>query len=324
MKTSRMLVTISCAALLLNGAAAFAQRGGGGHGGGGHDGGRGGFHSGMGTGHGRATSTMGHGGGFRGMSPRPTSGTHAFRGVHRDPLVRGGVVHGGNFRYGGNYYRYDGNYVRHGAFVRNHGFVGPVHLYRPYYAFRPNVSIGFGLWAGYPFAYPYAFYNPYYYSYPYYSNNRYPPYGSVSAADVYASRSGAVLDQTNMGGLSFEITPNDAELFVDNVRVGTVGEFTSTTHPLGVAAGHHHVEIRAVGYQPISFDVDIVVRPGAPLPGVTRAITTAGRRDLQAEGERQRETRWARLHRPRAASMSERRRSTAVSRVVAAVWIRPL
>jgi hypothetical protein len=71
MTISRMLVTISCAALLLNGtSAAFAQRGGGGHGGGGHggggQGGRGGFHSGMGTSRGGPTSTMGHGGGFRG------------------------------------------------------------------------------------------------------------------------------------------------------------------------------------------------------------------------------------------------------------------
>jgi hypothetical protein len=130
------------------------------------------------------------------------------------------------------------------------------------------VSIGFGLWAGYPFAYPYAFYNPYYDSYrPYYPNTLYPPYGSVSS-DVYASSSGAVLDQTtNMGGLSFEITPNDAELFVDNVYVGTVGEFTSTTQPLGVAAGHHHVEIRAAGYQPISFDVDIIAGQVLPYQG---------------------------------------------------------
>ena len=272
MKISRMLVTVSCAALLLNGAsAAFAQRGGGGHGGGGHGGGRGGFHSGMGTGHGRATSTMGHGGGFRGMSPRPTTRTDSITRVPRYQLVRGGVVrggvvHGGNYRYGGNYYRYGGNYVRHGAFVNRHGFVGPGHFYRPYYAFRPNVSIGFGLWAGYPFAYPYAFYNPYYYSYPYYSNNRYPPYGSVSA-DVYASPSDAVLDQTNTGGLSFEITPNDAEVFVDNVYVGTAGEFTSTTQPLGVAAGHHLVEIRADGYQTIRFDVDIVAGQVLPYQG---------------------------------------------------------
>src|SRR5678816_290950 len=132
----------------------------------------------MGTGRGGPTSTMGHGGGFRGMSPRPTTGIHGSRGVYRAPFGHGDVVRGGNFRYGGNYYRYGGNYYRyggnyyrHGGNYYRHGFVGPVHVFRPYYAFRPNVSIGFGLWAGYPFAYPYAFYNPYYYSYgPYYSN----------------------------------------------------------------------------------------------------------------------------------------------------------
>ena len=141
-----------------------------------------------------------------------------------------------------------------------------MHFVRPYYAFHRNVSIGFGLWAGYPFAYPYAFHNPYYGSYyPYYSNNL-SPSGSMSA-DVYASRSDVVRDQTNMGGVSFEITPNDAELFVDNVYVGTVGEFTSTTQPLGVAAGHHHVEIRAAGYQTISFDVDIIAGQVLPYQG---------------------------------------------------------
>jgi hypothetical protein len=128
------------------------------------------------------------------MSPSPTIGTHGFGGVHGAPFVHGGVVHGGNF-------------VQHGAFVHGHGFVGPVHFFHPYYAFHPNVSIGFGLWAGYPFAYPYPFYNPYYYPYyPYYYYNLYPPYGSVSSG-ADASSSSAVLDQTNMGGLSFEITP---------------------------------------------------------------------------------------------------------------------
>ena len=203
---------------------------------------------------GGATSMMGHGGGFRGMSPSPMIGTHGFGGVHSAPFVHGGVVHGGNF-------------VQHGAFVHGHGFVGPVHFFHPYYAFHPNVRFGFGLWAGYPFAYPYAFYNPYYYPYyPYYSYNLYPPYGSVSSG-ADASRSGAVLDQTNMGGLSFEITPSNAELFVDNVRVGTVGEFTSTTQPLGLLAGHHHIEIRAAGYQTISSDVDIIAGQVIPFQG---------------------------------------------------------
>jgi hypothetical protein len=180
--------------------------------------------------------------------------------VHRGPFVRGGVVHGRNF-------------ASHGGFVYRHGFGSPVHFYRPYYTFHPNVRIGFGLFAGYPFAYPYAFYNPYYYPYrPYYSYNRYPPHGFVSSYGSVSSgaaptRSVAVPDQTDMGGLSFEITPDDAELFVDGIRVGTVGEFTSTTQPLALAAGNHHVEIRAAGYQPISFDVDVVAGQVHPYEG---------------------------------------------------------
>jgi hypothetical protein len=164
--------------------------------------------------------------------------------VHSVPFV-----HGRNFQ--------------HGAFVHGFGFVGPVHFFHPYYAFHPHVSLGFGLWAGYPFAYPYAFY------YPYYSYNVYPPYG-VSGTDTTTSStysSGEQLNQTNMGGVSFEITPSTAELFVDNVRVGTVGEFTSTTQPLGLPAGHHHIEIRATGYQSMSVDVDIIAGQVIPYQG---------------------------------------------------------
>src|SRR5262245_49544819 len=113
MNTSRMLVAISCAALLLGGApAAFAQRGGGGHGGGGggFHGGGGGFHGGGGGFHGGGMSMMGHGGGVRGMSLGPV-GARGFNGANihpfihggNGPFVRGGFVHGGNF-------------VQHGAF----------------------------------------------------------------------------------------------------------------------------------------------------------------------------------------------------------------
>jgi hypothetical protein len=192
------------------------------------------------------------------MTPGPTIGTHGFGGVHSAPFVRGGVVHGGNF-------------VQHGAFVHGFGFVGPVHFFHPYYAFHPHVSIGFGLWAGYPFAYPYAFYYPYYYPYyPYYSYNVYPQYGASGTDTTTTSgtySSGEQLNQTNMGAVSFEITPSTAELFVDNVRVGTVGEFTSTTQPLGLPAGHHHIEIRATGYQSMSFDVDIIAGQVIPYQG---------------------------------------------------------
>jgi hypothetical protein len=51
------------------------------------------------------------------------------------------------------------------------------------------------------------------------------------------------------------------------MRVGTVGDFTPTTQPLGVEAGHHHVEIRAPGYQTMSFDVDIIAGQVIPYQG---------------------------------------------------------
>jgi len=199
------------------------------------------------------------------MSPGPTIGTHGFGGWqgrpfagswNGRPFVQGGTVRGGAF-------------VQHGAFAHGHPFVGPVRFFHPYYAFRPHVAVGLGLWAGYPFAYPYAFYNPYYYPYyPYYSYNFYPPYGSTSS--TYDSTYGSVsssADQTNMGGLSFDITPSIADVFVDNVRIGTVGEFTSTTQPLGLSAGRHHIEIRATGYQTMSFDVDIIAGEVIPYQG---------------------------------------------------------
>jgi hypothetical protein len=70
-----------------------------------------------------------------------------------------------------------------------------------------------------------------------------------------------------MGGLSFQITPSDALIFVDGANVGTVGEFTPTTQPLGLPAGRHHVEIREAGYQTMSFDVDVVAGQVIPYQG---------------------------------------------------------
>ena len=118
-------------------------------------------------------------------------------------------------------------------------------------------------------------YNPFY-SYPYYSPYPYYPYGYSSSdsddnATIYPDTSGSVdvqePNQTNMGGLSFDITPGTAELFVDNMRIGTVGQFTPTTQPLGLEAGHHHIEVRADGYHELSFDVDIVAGQVIPYQG---------------------------------------------------------
>ena len=197
-----------------------------------------------------------------------------------------GTFNGGTFNRGGAFYR--------GSFgPRNYGVgrwwggrywnVAPLHYYRPYYAFHPRFSLGFGLWAGYPVGWAYPFYYP---PYPYYPNYPYYPYPYPYAPegpgysvappveetpdttpDETVGTAGVQPDQSNLGGMSFEITPSDAQVFVDGNYVGTVGEFTPTTQPLGVPSGRHHVEIRDTGYKTMSFDVDIVAGQVIPYQG---------------------------------------------------------
>jgi hypothetical protein len=165
----------------------------------------------------------------------------------------------------------------------------------PYYAFRPRVSLGLGLWLGYPIAYPYwAFPNPYVYGDPYwYPGYGYavPAYGYPAAPDrnygaappvdpnavtpgrntgteaqntVTAETGAGAPAQGQYGGLSFQITPANAGVLVDGVYVGTASQFTATTQPLTLTAGRHHVEMRAEGYEPLTFDVDVA--PGQVMP----------------------------------------------------------
>jgi hypothetical protein len=168
--------------------------------------------------------------------------------------------------------------------------VGPVRFFRPYYAFRPRLSLGFGLWAGYPFAYPYAYYDPFYSPYDYGYSAPYPPYDYAYPATTYpayppasgypasapppassypseADSIGVQPGQANTGGLSFEVTPSTAQVFVDGTYVGTVGQFTPTSQPLGLTPGRHQVEIRAPGYRTITFDPDVVAGQVIPYQG---------------------------------------------------------
>ena len=292
MKPSKMLAVLGCAVVLFAATpSAFAQRGGGGgggHGGGGHMGGGGGHKGGGGLGGGRIGGG-GHmgpvikGGGGPAM-PRgnvgrpapmgPMVGRRGFGGVQGAVGTSGTLpgrswTHGGGFGHGG----LGGGFVHNGPVVRGnfaHGFHGaPVHFFRPYYAFHPRFSLGFGIWAGYPFAYPY----PYYYPYGYVSSYTYPTYdytypATTAPESIQSGSVSAQPDQTNMGGISFDVKPGTAQVFVDGTLIGTVGDFTPTTQPLGLVAGRHHVEVRAAGYHTMSFDVDIVAGEVIPYQGV--------------------------------------------------------
>jgi len=114
--------------------------------------------------------------------------------------------------------------------------------------------------SGPPQAYPQSGYPPQAYpqsGYPpqAYPQSGYPPQGSISPS------------QPNTGGMSFEIQPPDAQIYVDGRYVGTVGQFSPTSQPLGLTTGRHHIRITAPGYRAMEFDADIMAGEVLPYQG---------------------------------------------------------
>src|SRR5215813_13783846 len=152
--------------------------------------------------------------------------------------------------------------------------------YDPFY--YPAYPYPYGYAYPYPYPYPYSYRSPYpaypppVYPTPAYPPSAYPPstyppsaYPPGSTQPTYPQSGyppqGSIRpSQPNTGGMSFEIQPSDAQIYVDGQYVGTVGQFSPTSQPLGVTAGHHHIQITAPGYRTMEFDADIA--PGEVLP----------------------------------------------------------
>lgn len=133
------------------------------------------------------------------------------------------------------------------AYARPYNYVPyrPYYFSRPYYSFRPWLNIGFGIWLGDPVPYPYAYlgtYRPRVYGY--YPNGNY----SVS---VY-------------GGVSFDMQPSDADLFVDGQYVGPIGDFGPSSEPLTLTPGIHRIAVQRDGFRPMEWEVTI--QPGQVIP----------------------------------------------------------
>lgn len=196
----------------------------------------------------------GHQGGQREGSARPhgnPSDNRAVPRAHAAPRVDH-VAPRGVRPYAGR------PYVGHVYGARPYG--GRPYLARPYYHpyrvapyysgayfFRPHTRMSFGIFLGYPvpyFAYPYPV----------------PVYGyEAPPAPVVMGPT-----STQYGGVSLEITPADASVYVDGDYAGLAGDFDGTRQPLTMTDGRHHLEIDAPGYQPWTFDVD--VNPGQVVP----------------------------------------------------------
>ena len=137
---------------------------------------------------------------------------------------------------------YDGRYTPRfeSRYYGSRSYVRP-------YVFRPRFSIGFGIFAGYPVPYSYS------YDYPI------PVYGDSTPREVVVGPG-----SNAYGGITFEMTPYEADVYVDGTYAGHVADFDGTQQPLTLTAGRHQIEVAAQGYQTLSFDVS--VQPGQVIP----------------------------------------------------------
>jgi len=158
------------------------------------------------------------------------------------------------------------------------------HYYAPYYTFRPQFSIGFGFWVGYPVVYP-AYVYPSYGAYPspgYGYPAAPPPPGYGANVQPYGTTGqpygtngqpyGTSVQPSTGCGLSFDVTPATAEVFIDGNYAGEAGTFGPTSEPLRVTPGRHRVEMRALGYQTVVFDVNAIAGEVVPYQGTMQAI----------------------------------------------------
>jgi hypothetical protein len=203
---------------------AAAQRGGGGGGG---RGGGGGQPSGGGRGGGGAVS-------------RPSGGQPATG--HATPRP-GGPVGGGGHYGGGNRPNYGGGYrPYYGGGYRpyyGYGYRGYYGYYSPYYW---GAGWGWGWGASFGWGYPYYGYGGYGYPSYGYGGYGYPYYFDPSV------------------DLRIEVTPRDAEVYLDGYLVGVVDNFDGTFQRLRVPYGEHEVTIYFNGYK--SIGQQMLFRPG--------------------------------------------------------------
>jgi hypothetical protein len=159
----------------------------------------------------------------------------------------------------------------------------------PYYGAALGFG-GFGLyydpfWSVYGYGgYPYGGYGyggygygGYGYGYPYqnYLNNdgSGTNYGAPDAAPPSGSSSDAVSVQPSAPGhLRLRVEPAAAQVYVDGFYMGTVDDFNGSGQDVNLEAGPHRIEIRAPGYETLTFDVKTEVNRTITYRGTLRPV----------------------------------------------------
>lgn len=103
----------------------------------------------------------------------------------------------------------------------------------------PRVVVRGGARYGYPvYASPY-FYNPFWLGFYDYQYRRYPPYPPYGYFDASAD-------------LRVQVTPKQAEVYIDGYLVGTVDDFDGMLQRLHVPLGEHEITLYAPAYRSIT------------------------------------------------------------------------
>jgi hypothetical protein len=119
--------------------------------------------------------------------------------------------------------------------------------YRPYYyTYRPGFSFSF--------AYGSPYYGSPYYGSPYYGYPAYSPYAYPTPPAGYISP----IPGRAYGGVRIEDAPQDGQVFADGYYMGVVDDFDNPFQHMNLEAGPHKIEIRAPGFEPVAFDVNVV------------------------------------------------------------------
>jgi hypothetical protein len=130
-------------------------------------------------------------------------------------------------------------------------FVNPVGYY-------PFGFGGFGFY-GYGYGYdPWGYYDPYGYGYFGGYDPMMDPYGYGGIEPYgggYYSQGGSSSRSFEQASLRLKIKPRDATVYVDGYAAGIVDEFDGVFQRLHLDAGPHRIEIRAPGYETLTFDV---------------------------------------------------------------------
>jgi hypothetical protein len=127
----------------------------------------------------------------------------------------------------------------------NNRYYSPRYYYPGYYGYRgfygyPGFYPGFYspyFWGGYGFGYGYGFGFGYGYGYGY-GQYPYPPY--------YYGR------YYDTGSARLQVTPRNAQVYIDGYFVGVVDNFDGSLQRLNVEAGEHELQLYLEGYRPFT------------------------------------------------------------------------